>query len=274
MKKRKLFTVLAAAALLTSTGVSLAETTTPTVQAATKSTKKNYKNPTVSVKKGARLYKITFNKKGTAVSKIVPMKKNGRQLTMKAVKMTASWSTKYKGVNYYYLGGNYAIRTKDAKVISKKKVPTLTSLMKQSRDKAVAAYKKKAADWQSKIDAAKPKTYTGKVTTASIYFNMDTSTGKGSKADSEMPVGTTLTILFKDDNAIRSNNQKVTAYYAMTSDKKYILIPASAVTLDDPNAAVLTSEQYSASNKNANDLYEQAKKDLNIKDDNASSNNN
>ena len=273
MKKKKLFTVLVAAALLTTTGASLTEANTPVAQAATKkskkTTKKNYKNPTVSIKKGATLYKITFNKKGTAIKKIAPMKQKGRKLTLKAVKMTSSWSTKYKGVSYYYLGGNYAVRTKDAKVVSKKKVPTLTSLQREAKNKAIADYQKRASDWQSKIDAAKPKTYPAKVTTESGYFIIDTSTGKGTKSTSNLPVGTTLTVLYKDSSAIQSNDGKsIEAYFARTSDNKYILIPVAAVTLDDASANVSDSSQYKLSVKNANDLYEQAKKDLNIKDNN------
>lgn len=276
MKKNKLFTALAAVALLTGTGVEVINNA-PVAQAATKKTtkkakkakksKKTAKYATINIKSGAPVYKITFNSNGSKVKKITRLTKKGKKLSLRGGSSPAIWSTKYKKTTYYYIGGKYAVRAKDAKRTSKKKVPTLNSLIKKAQaeqkakiDAANNTLKAKAADWQAQIDNVKPKTYTGKVNSGVQYWKVDTSTGKiESTTPSKMTDNTTLSIIYKTSEILSNGNM---AYIARTSDDQIVIVAASDVTLDDPNAQVPDQQAYNDAVKKANDINDQAKKDI------------
>ena len=270
MKKNKLFTALAAIALFTSaSAVVESNNFSMTVSAAKKAT-----TAKVKVKRGARLYRITFNKKGTKVLRITQLKSKGRAQALKGGTFNAIWSDKYKGVNYYYIGnsGNqaWAVRTRDAKVIGKKKIPTINAFVKANVAKANA---KKAArqalqkEWQDKLDAAKPKSFTGKTNTEAMYFPVENEKPSSQPASDKLAMGTSLTIIYKMTGALKTNDGSIDAYIALDKDNnKTIIIPANEVSLDNGSASdVLTQDQYTAANKNYEDIYAQAKKALGIK---------
>lgn len=277
MKKRKLFTALAAAVLLTTSGSALVNNVNPTY-AATKKAKKSNKAKkstyaTINIKRGARAYKIVFNKKGNKIKKVTLLKVKGKTQALRGGKSPAIWSTKYKKVTYYYIGNSgktaMAVRAKDAKRVGKKKVQSLTSYIKKNQaarkakvDAANATLKNKANDWQNKLDAAKPQTVAAKTNTETSYFNVDDS-GKATMASDKMQANTAFTILFKIPDALSmSDGSKVDAYYAQTSDKKIVVIPVSAVTLDNSGAKVLTQSEYEAAVKAYNDMGTTAKADI------------
>lgn len=276
MKKNKLFTVLAAITLFTSTSVIVENNNfNTTVLAAKKTT-----TAKVKVKSGARLYHITFNKKGTKVIRINLLKNKGRVQALRGGTFNAIWSNKYKGTNYYYIGNNgktaWAVRTKDAKVIGKKRVPTITTFVKLNKAKAAKAQAKQKAkvdarkalakQWQDKIDAAKPKSFTGKVNTETIYGTVG-SDNKIQQANDKLSMGTNLTIIYKINDVFKGSSNNSNGYIAYDNDdKKTVLVPAAAVSLDNgSDADVLTQDQYSTAQKNVDSLYQQAKKALNIK---------
>lgn len=279
MKKNKLFTALAAITMLTSAGAVVgSNNVNTTVMAAKKST-----TAKVRVKSGAPLYNITFNKKGTKVTKVSPLKTKGRAQALRGDTFNAIWSKKYKGVNYYYIGNNgsqsWAVRTKDAKVIGKKKVPTITAFVKANKAKyAKAAAKQKAKvdqrkalakQWQDKIDAARPKTFTGKVNTEvpSTGYGVVGSDGKTQTPTESLSMGTKVTVIYKMTGLFKRGSESIDGYVARDNDdNKTIIIPTSAISLDNGSVSdVLTSDQYQAANKNVENLYNQAKKALGIK---------
>lgn len=274
MRKNKLFTALAAVALLTGTGVEVLNNA-PVAQAATKKTtkkakkskktKKTSKYATISIKAGAPAYKVTI--KNNKVSKVSRLTKKGKKLSLRGGQSPAIWSTKYKKVTYYYIGGNYAVRAKDAKRTSKKKVPTLNSIIKKAQAKQKAKIdaandilKAKVNSWQAQIDNVKPKTYGAKANENASYWKINTSTGKiESTTASQMAAGTVFSIIYKTDKIFQNGN---TAYIARTNDNQLIIIPASGVTLDDQNAQIPDQDAYSEAVKKATDLKNQADKDI------------
>ncbi|WP_251716972.1 hypothetical protein [Lactobacillus agrestimuris] len=275
MKKKSLFTALAAAVLLTSAGTEvLAGGSTAVTQAATKKakkttkkTKKASKYATINIKRGARVYKIVFNKSGSKVNKVTLLKnKQGKQMALKGGKASAIWSTKYKGVTYYYIGGaSYAVRAKDAKRTSKKKVPSLTSLIKARKAKVDAAnneLKAKVNSWKGQIDAAMPKKFTGTVNTETEYFKVDEN-GKVSKATDKLAKDTKLTVLFKMNDVLSNGDSNIPAYFALTSDNQEIILASQVVTIDNNAASQIPDQKgYEDSVKKYNDLNTQAKNDL------------
>lgn len=279
MKKNRLFTALAAVALLTGSGVGLVENNqnVATVQAATKKSKKSSKKAAkvarVRVKRGAALYQIRFNRQGTKVTKIVPLREKGRKQALRGGSFPGIWSAKYKGVKYYYIGnaGNqyWAVRARDAKVTTKKKVPTITAFVKANQAKAnakVAARKALQKSWQAKLDAARPKVYTGKTNAKAPYYyqTSDKKTAQGS-----LDIGTSLNILYKRQlSGQNASGQQIKfdAYAVLSSDGKSIwLVPTQYVSLDNSNAQVPDITTYENSVKNYNSIYAQAKKALGIK---------
>lgn len=278
MKKNKLFAALAAITMLTSAGAVVgSNNVNTTVMAAKKST-----TAKVRVKSGAPLYNITFNKKGTKVTKISPLKSRGRAQALRGGTFNAIWSKKYKGVNYYYIGNSgsqsWAVRTRDAKIIGKKKVPTINAFVKANKAKyAKAAAKQKAKvnqrkalakQWQDKIDAARPKTYTGKIN-AEVPSNAYAVANdqKFQAATENLSMGTKVTVIYKQEGAFKRGSESIDGLVARDNDdNKLILIPSSYISLDSGSVSdVLTSDQYSAANKNVENIYQQAKKALGIK---------
>lgn len=270
MKKNKLFTALAAIALFTSAGAVVESNNfSTTVSAAKKAT-----TAKVRVKSGARLYRITFNKKGTKVLRIKPLVSKGRAQALRGGTFNAIWSKKYKGVNYYYIGnsGNtaWAVRTKDAKVMGKKKIPTITAYVKTNVAKANAKKTARQAlqkEWQDKLDAAKPKTFTGKTNTEATYFPQGQNNQFSNQpASDKLPLGTNLNIMCKAEGKTSDGNS-IDMYIAYDKDNnKMVIVPASQVSLDSGSASdVLTQDQYTAANKNYESVYAQAKKALGIK---------
>lgn len=261
MKKNKLFTAVAAIALLGSTGVGLVANNAPVAQAATKKSKKSKstvssKYPVITIKKGAVLYKVTVNKTSGKITKVT----NSKRIFVSATKVNAIYSTKYKKTNYYLIDSGYAVKTSYAKVTGKKKVPTLTSLTKAAKAKAAAAQKKvkdTIDQWNSKITAAAPQTYTGKVNTAANYLTYNDSTKKWSVASDTLASGTPVTVLFTID-LTSSNGSTIPGYYAVTSNNTAVLLEQTDVTLDDANAQVLDQSTYTSKYNAAKQLQTQA----------------
>lgn len=270
MRKNKLFTALAAIALLTGTGVEVVNNA-PVAQAATKKTTKKAKKSKkttakyaiVNIKSGAPAYKIVFNSNGSKVKKIVRLTKKGKKMSLRGGKSYALWSTKYKKTTYYYVGGTTAVRAKDAKRVSKKKVPTINSIIKKAqaeRKAKVDALKAKVDNWQAQIDNVKPKTYGAKANANAPYWKINTSTGKiESTTASQMPAGTGLSIIYKTNDLFKGEK---TAYIARTNDNQLIVIPAESVTLDDKNAQIPDQNAYNEAVKKATDLKNQADQDI------------
>ena len=274
MKKKSLFTALAAAVLLTSAGTevlaggsaAVTQAATKKAKKTTKKTKKASKYATINIKRGARVHKIVFNKSGSKVNKVTLLKnKKGKQMALKGGKASAIWSTKYKGVTYYYIGGaSYAVRAKDAKRTSKKKVPSLTSLIKARKAKVDAAnneLKAKVDSWKGQIDAAMPNKFTGTVNTETEYFKYEN--GKAPKATDKLAKGTKLTVLFKMDDVLSNGDSNIPAYFALTSDNQEIILASQVVTIDNNAASQIPDQKgYEDSVKKYNDLNTQAKNDL------------
>lgn len=282
MKKNRLFTALAAVALLAGSGVGLVENNqnVATVQAATKKGKKSSKKAAsvarVRVKRGAALYQIKFNRQGTQVTKIVPLREKGRRQALRGGSFPGVWSAKYKGVKYYYIGndGNkfWAVRARDAKVTTKKRVPTITAYVKKNVAKAnakVAARKALQKSWQAKLDAASPKIYTGKTNAKTPYFY---PTSGNKFANGSLDIGTSLSIAYKTQlTGTDSNGQKhnYDVYAVAGNNNQTWYVPVQAVSLDKGSASdIPTLEQYQKSVKNYNTILAQAKKALGIKSNN------
>lgn len=219
MRKNKLFTALAAVALLTGSGVGLVSSNqnVTTVQAATK---KAAKVARVRVKRGAALYQIKFNRQGTKVLKIIPLVQRGRRQALRGGSFPGIWSAKYKGVKYYYIGnsGNqfWSVRARDAKVTSKKHVPTINAFVKANQSKRQAAINKRQAlakSWQNKIDAARPKTFPAKVNAETTYWNV--VNGKIQTTTDKLSMGTNLTIIYKIGGALHYGDQPIDAKIRM-----------------------------------------------------------
>ncbi|GAA3627035.1 hypothetical protein GCM10022297_02050 [Lactobacillus hamsteri] len=275
MRKNKLFTALAAVALLTGTGVEVLSNA-PVAQAATKKTtkkakkskksKKTSKYATISIKAGAPAYKVTI--KNNKVSKVSRLTKKGKKLSLRGGQSPAIWSTKYKKVTYYYIGGNYAVRAKDARCISKKKVPTLNSIIKKAQAKQKAkidaandTLKAKVNNWQAQLENVKPKTYAAKTSSEAQYWTIDDN-GKLNQNSSKLPSGTQVAVIFKTNDILTNNNGSVTAYFATINNNQRIIISADNVTLDDQGAQIPDQKAYEASVKNFNDMNTQAKNDI------------
>lgn len=261
MKFKKLAVMLSAAALIAPVGATVVSSNASTVVQAART--KASANAYVAVRRNAIAYRITFNKTDTKIIRIAPAKtKNGKHyLRLKSGRTRAYWSYRYKRVTYYYIGGRYAVRAKDAKRVGSKRVPTLTSIMKANQAKLNAA-KAKLTAWQNKISAAMPKPVAGKTNTASVYWVMSQDGKTFSKAGSELPAGSQIEILFKDDAMLTSSNGSTQAAYFAEYNGSKIIVPAAVVTLDQANAAVPTMQEYANAIQNANNLYNQAKQDL------------
>lgn len=238
----------------------------PTVaQAATTQNKVKY--TPITIKRGARLYKLTFNKQKNKVVKVSAQKRKGVALRIKGGKSQAVWSTTYKRTKYYYIGGVYAIRAKDAKVQKGKSVPSLSGIIAKqvAKQEALNEQRKQEADnWNQKLQDAKPQTVAAKVTKDSQYFTVD-SNGKGTKATDELKAGTSLNIIYSDASSIKTSDGKnIPAYFAKTDSGTTIVIPIEAVTLDNKNDHVLTADEYNQAIQNVNNIYSQAKNALNL----------
>lgn len=279
MKKNRLFTALAAVALLAGSGVGLVENNqnVATVQAATKKGKKSSKKAAsvakVRVKRGAALYQIKFNRQGTKVTRIIPLREKGRRQALRGGSFPGVWSAKYKGVKYYYIGndGNkfWAVRARDAKVTTKKKVPTITAYVKNNVAKAnakVAARKALQKSWQAKLDAARPKIFTGKTNAKTIYYQ---PTSNKKLNNGSLDIGTSLNILYKTQLSGTNNNGqtiKIDVYATIGSDGKTMwLVPIQSVSLDNSKDQIPDQTTYQNAINNYEKIRTQAYKALGIK---------
>ena len=112
-----------------------------------------------------------------------------------------------------------------------------------------------------------PKSFTGKTNTEAMYFPVENEKPSSQPASDKLAMGTSLTIIYKMTGALKTNDGSIDAYIALDKDNnKTIIIPANEVSLDNGSASdVLTQDQYTAANKNYEDIYAQAKKALGIK---------
>lgn len=285
MKRNKLLTVLTAAVLLAGTGASVTEVATSnssTVEAAKKSskrsrkaksskkvtkktTKKRAKKTTasssklsrISVKSGAALYKLTFNKAGNKVSRVSTYKRRGKRLYLKGGRFNAAWSIKYRGVTYYYIGGDMAVRARDAKVVNKVKVPTISAYIKKQE----AARKAQLQNWQNKINAAAPKAYAATISNSTQYYTI--ADGKLSRSSSSLTQGTSLYVLAKTTLTTKDGSQSLDFYYCSYNNQT-ILVPTAAVTVTN-GATIPDVQAFNASMTQANALAKQARAALGIK---------
>lgn len=277
MKKNKLFTILAAATLLTGTGTSLmSDVSSSTVQAAKKSKKKVKKSKkrvakkrtkkakkakyaTVRIKRGAVAYKVGFNKNYSKVTKIAAMKRKGKKQAFRGGKASVLWSTKYKKTNYYFLGGGLAVRAKDAKKTNKVKISSFSSLIKKAQDN----FKKKVSDIMNQANALAPKGYAATVNKdTSDFFTYNKDSKKFEISKDSLTANTAIYVLYVEN--IKSNSgSDVPFYYAMTSDNKQLMIPKEYVTLKDANAKVPDEKTFADSMTNYKNAVDNAKKQLN-----------
>lgn len=268
MKKNKLFTVLAAVALLGSTGASLVESNAPVVQAAKKSKKKVKKSKKktakyayVRTKRNAYVYKVTINKRGDKISRVSNYKRKGKKQVFKSgLKFVPQFSFKYKKTNYYYLGSNLAVRSRDVKRLNKKSIPTLTSLVK----KAKAARKAKVDNWNKKINEAAPKGYGATIKEDTQYYVYNDSSKKFELSSDKLTKGSEIVVLYKQDVPNKDNSSTIPFYFAMNTANKKMLIPVEEVTLKNSSASVPDENAFSTAYKNYTDIIAAAKKDLGI----------
>lgn len=282
MKKNKLFTILAAITLLTGVGAEAsANLNANVVQAAkrtkkskgrkktTRRSKKTSKKRTskktrkaapyaiVRIRRGAPVYIIKFNKAGTAVSKIYRQKKT----TFRAIRAYAYWWTRYRGVSYYYLPGvrsgkykQIAVRTKDAKVTTKKKPFSL-----DAQTKKVNKVKARAAYWNRTLNAARPKAYSGTIKTNTPYLVFD-QTGKSHQGGT-LNTGNSVNVVFQIDLSGTENGQSVKIpMYAVDLNNSLVYVPTQAVTINN-GASIPSYQGYTSSVKNFESLVARAKKE-------------
>lgn len=241
MKRKKLLTALTVAVMLFSTGTFITESNAATVLAAKKtkkSSKKSNKAATalVQVKKRAAAYRPVLNKKGTAISKITPMKIKGKKVYLKGGKAQAIWSYKYKKVTYYYVKiskANVIVRAKDTKRLNKKKIVSLATFLKQN---SKAASKKvnvpiKLMPFDKYFEASTNKT--------TAYWTTDKD-GKPVKSSNTLPEKTSLRVLFQLSMSGKVNGQAINIpfYCAQTSKGQMIYLPAAYVTLSNSSAKI------------------------------------
>lgn len=239
MKKRKLFTLVAAVSLLGSTGASILSVNEPATVQAAKKKKKSVKYPQVQIKYGARAYGL--NKDG----KIYTLKMKKKPVRLNSTKARAVMSYSYKGTTYYFVKFGKAqlfVRAKDTKRLNKKSIPSYTTILKNRTDEL------------NSVSKSKPETFAVKTNKESVYWKSD-----GKLADDKLPAGTSLTVLCKED-ITGNNGSTLELYYALKSDNTQILVQRADVTFDaaGAEAKVLTKDAFEAASKN----YSQAVQDI------------
>lgn len=254
MKKNKFLTVLMAVTLLSGTGTAVSQMSTQPVMAASK---KGSKVALISARNAA-LYQVRFNKSLTKVAKVVAVKKGKHRLAINANKAPVYFSFKYKGVKYYFLGHNVnaAIRASQARRMNKKAIPTYRKSKLYKAIRRSVNYAAKKQEWKAKLQAAMPKTYTGKTNDNSVYYSV--SNNKLNAAKDTLAIGTPLTVVYS-----LSLNNNASLYYAVVNGKT-VFIPAEKVTLDDASAKVLTFSEFKQAEKNYENVRAQARKELGV----------
>lgn len=257
-------TALMAVALFGSTGAELVQQPANVQAARVAKSKKSVKYGIVYVKINTPAYRAILNKDATKVAKVIRYKQKGKKAYMRPGKFMALFYFNYKGTKYYYIRigeGALVVKAKNTNKLDKRKIPSYkNSSIYQAIVKAKNAQNARK-DWQAKLDAAQPKTYSAKTNAGSQYFTID-SNGKGTLASDELPIGTPLTVIFSTD--LSRGSQSVKGYCAQTSDGKMIVIPADSVSLDDSSAQVLDQKSYEAAVKNYNNLKKQAQAALKV----------
>lgn len=262
MKKNTLITLLTGAMLFTTGATTIISVPTHVASAKTvKHAHKSVKHARYQAIRRTPVYHVKFNKDGSKVLSITkPSKKKDLVYIGKGRKYTAYWVTNYKKKQYYYLGGTYAVRTKDFKHINKIIVPDLNVLAQQVATAKLRAKTKKAKAWQKKINTAQPVLTTATVTTNTIYWVLNANSGF-EKASSTLPINTKLSIMFTSNDLLSNGTRQVPAYFAKTYDGETVIIPASTAKLDN-NQHIYTQAEYTAKIKRLNKLVSQSQKAL------------
>lgn len=220
MLKNKLFTAVAAISMIAPVGASAVMMQAPAVVSAA-----TYKNGTIHIKRGAKLYYIKLNSKQTNVKSVSKYTRKGRQLAVRGGKSKAYWSVTKKGVKYYYVGSTggkmLAVRARDTK---HGYVPSLATYMESHSANQNVKVPVKHIDPASLAVSAKIKSET-------IYGVVDSSTNKVNMASDKLQSGQQINVMFKISGMFKaSDGQAQDGYYAVMGDKT-IIVPASAVDI-------------------------------------------
>lgn len=216
----------------------------------------------IQTKRPAKTYHINWNLKNPLKSKVKtinygPILKGNR-------KLHAYYTITYKGKKYYYLGATTVIKASDVNKLQV--VPSLKTLLNNNKNAKEKAKKKalelenKQTQWNKKLQDAKVKTIPAKTNMKTPYWELNND----KSIQKEMDMGTPIQVLFVEQNGLTQNGKNINAYVAVDKNNTYIVIPANAVTLDNNQDQVLTQDEYKSKVANYNNLYNEAKKDLNI----------